>query len=651
VRLRRPTGMQQVNLHRMPSQPAKEILKRLKEAAESGSSDLDLSPLTLGYPIGPEGGSLVAEFAKAGRLQSVTTLELGEAGIGEDAFEQILLGLDRHPGLRELGLARNGLGERSMESLATASARGGLSALERLDLRRNRVDAKGADLLGRAAANLPALTQLDLRWGNPIGIRGARALAHWADIGHFRTLGFLSLAENGVGAEGVSALIDSARSMISLVGLTVSKEGLGDAGAELLAKRAANLRGLRSIDLSENGIGDPGGKALARAFHEWKSLEWIGLARNRIGDAGAAGIAASLDGLQHLLRLDLDYNDFGDPAAEAFAAAARKGSLRQVERLRLYTSRMTRDGVRTLSEALDARRCPALRELHTAIDQVERDISLIVPLADQGRAGGPRWRSRAQRMVETAVRSALAEAKGDVSTRGVLAVTGFTLSLTSRDGAPNSERAGDQLREEVARFLRQGGGEAAIELDNLTLALRVFPNRARAEGWITARHAQLGAGRRAESAVPETPASGKLDVASVLRSLDAPLPDEYEARRRVLCTLTDAVREQVRRAMEPALNQRAAALPQGTYDEKKELAKWVNGELRRFGLAIRCKGKRCFLMGNPGGQPGIGRFVLEYTDDQGKRHHPLTSVTLPHLELMLDDLERTAFGERVSRMR
>ncbi len=126
------------------------------------------------------------------------------------------------------------------------------------------------------------------------------------------------------------------------------------------------------------------------------------------------------------------------------------------------------------------------------------------------------------------------------------------------------------------------------------------------------------------------------------------LPEDYDARRAALAEMFDTCRQQVAAGLEPAFNAKAKDTPHDTYEDKKTLAKWVNAELRRFGLAIWSPrtGDRCFLMGNPGGTPGAGRFVLEYTDKQGKRQHPLTSVSLPHLDLMPDEMTRAPYGER-----
>jgi len=118
------------------------------------------------------------------------------------------------------------------------------------------------------------------------------------------------------------------------------------------------------------------------------------------------------------------------------------------------------------------------------------------------------------------------------------------------------------------------------------------------------------------------------------------LPTDFASRREALRALHTAARKAIAAAFEEVLNKEAASRPQSTYEEKKALARWLNAELREIGLSIRepRSGRPCRIVGNPGGRPGHGRFLLEYLDDTGKRQNPLTSVALPHLELMVDDL-------------
>ena len=138
-----------------------------------------------------------------------------------------------------------------------------------------------------------------------------------------------------------------------------------------------------------------------------------------------------------------------------------------------------------------------------------------------------------------------------------------------------------------------------------------------------------------------------------LRRILANPYEDYETRRCLLEQLSDISRSVIAAALEPSLNKYAATVPHETYDEKKELAKWINAELRRFGLAIKSPdtGSPCLIVATTGRNPAVGRFVLDYTDEFGKRHHPLSSGTLPHLEVMLDDLTRAPYGQNKNRSR
>lgn len=118
------------------------------------------------------------------------------------------------------------------------------------------------------------------------------------------------------------------------------------------------------------------------------------------------------------------------------------------------------------------------------------------------------------------------------------------------------------------------------------------------------------------------------------------LPEDYPARRQVLAALHDVTRSTIAKALESVLNDHAAEMPHATYEEKKELAKWVNAELRRFGLAIKCPktGRPAILIGHATGVPGVGRFHIEVLGEEGVAKRTFTGVQLPKLELTLADL-------------
>lgn len=131
----------------------------------------------------------------------------------------------------------------------------------------------------------------------------------------------------------------------------------------------------------------------------------------------------------------------------------------------------------------------------------------------------------------------------------------------------------------------------------------------------------------------------------------AAIPQPYGKKHEALLKLSIATRAAIARVLEPALNEEAKSHPQNTYEEKKQLAKWINAETRRLGLALKAPktGEPCFIVATTGNNPNVGRFVFDYIDDQGKRQHPMSSITLPALELMPADLSRVSHGTRSAR--
>lgn len=131
------------------------------------------------------------------------------------------------------------------------------------------------------------------------------------------------------------------------------------------------------------------------------------------------------------------------------------------------------------------------------------------------------------------------------------------------------------------------------------------------------------------------------NLKSAIRASLARTPPKYVDIRSTLTRLDDTFRSEVGQTLEAPLNAHARSLPHETYEDKKELAKWVNAELRRFGLAIRCPktGRPAHLVGNAGGQPGVGRFQLEIFEPTGERRQTVSSVQMPNLELIADSLE------------
>lgn len=97
------------------------------------------------------------------------------------------------------------------------------------------------------------------------------------------------------------------------------------------------------------------------------------------------------------------------------------------------------------------------------------------------------------------------------------------------------------------------------------------------------------------------------------------------------------VKREVAAEIAPSLNTRIQAMPHGTYEQKKEVARWANEELRRFDLAIKGPtGQPSTLVALPGNPPEVesGRWQLEHKSPEGKRVRTQLPPQLPSFELM-----------------
>lgn len=92
--------------------------------------------------------------------------------------------------------------------------------------------------------------------------------------------------------------------------------------------------------------------------------------------------------------------------------------------------------------------------------------------------------------------------------------------------------------------------------------------------------------------------------------------------------------EEVAACATPIINHLASGQPASTFSEKKELAKWINGQAAELGLAVRCPKteKPAYFIGNGSHNPEHGRFQLVLCEDGKAR--TLTSAQLPEFELV-----------------
>lgn len=242
----------------------------------------------------------------------------------------------------------------------------------------------------------------------------------------------------------------------------------------------------------------------------------------------------------------------------------------------------------------------------------------------------------AQRVIEHPDRASLAKSGGRY-----LAFCGRTPHVSLGFMVHEKAEIGPEIDKAISLHAKRSG--EALPITRFNIRLRLGQNRSKLQQWLESeqesRKADVGESEEIESAVTS--------LRKTIRAIVGKLPKSYDERRSVLVALSDAFREEVGRSLGPAINERLAGMPKETYDEKKALARYVNAELRRFGLAARCPktGRASILQADYGRHPEHGRFQMDNVDDEGRRDRSLSFNDLIPLELVPDDLSRASWGK------
>lgn len=125
-------------------------------------------------------------------------------------------------------------------------------------------------------------------------------------------------------------------------------------------------------------------------------------------------------------------------------------------------------------------------------------------------------------------------------------------------------------------------------------------------------------------------------LAKLIKLLQADTLGDYERTARRLRLARETLHEEVAHQLEPVLNQHVQDMPKESFEEKRDLSRWLNAELRNQGLAIRCPktGKPAMLFADAGHDPSTGRFQLTLISDQDGRRRTKSSSELSEFELL-----------------
>jgi Ran GTPase-activating protein (RanGAP) involved in mRNA processing and transport len=251
-----------------------------------------LNLFTEGLQLGRVGAHALSQHCAA--TPRLSFLELRGSSLGHQGALHLAKGLDGHPSLTHLGLARNGLDTAAVVALCHALR---LAPLRHLDLEWNSVDNAAA----AAVATLLAVDDCSLRT--------------------------LTLERNDLRAAGAVSLADALRTNTSLVNLNLGFNRVGNSGASALANVLAKYNHtLLTLNLSTNDVAQEGGRALAACLCANKTLRNLNLQGNQC----AAALFERREALvlsDNFRELNMHANKIATPAVGDDIGHALQGSL------------------------------------------------------------------------------------------------------------------------------------------------------------------------------------------------------------------------------------------------------------------------------------------------------------------------------------
>ncbi|KAK1735826.1 leucine-rich repeat protein [Skeletonema marinoi] len=315
-----------------------EALPRLR------SNDATLTTLDLGSDgIGNEGVVALAGALKENT--TLTTLRLGFNGIGNEGAIALADVLKENTTLTTLRLEDNDIGKEGAIALAEALKEN--TTLTTLHLKNNKIGNEGAIALADVLKENTTLTTLNLGW-NKIGNEGAIALAD--ALKENTTLTRLELEDNEIGKEGAIALADALKENTTLTMLHLKNNYIGKEGAIALAEALKENTTLTMLHLKNNYTGKEGAIALAEALKENTTLTALELRSNEIGNEGAIALADALKENTTLITLNLGWNKIGKEGAIALADVLKENTT--LTTLQLGSNKIGKEGAIALAEAL-----------------------------------------------------------------------------------------------------------------------------------------------------------------------------------------------------------------------------------------------------------------------------------------------------------
>lgn len=136
-----------------------------------------------------------------------------------------------------------------------------------------------------------------------------------------------------------------------------------------------------------------------------------------------------------------------------------------------------------------------------------------------------------------------------------------------------------------------------------------------------------------------------------LETLFDSLPPDYQNAAETAAKIRHHFHELMAAAIQVRLNEYVKTIPQETLEEKRDAASWINSELRKLGLAMKCP-----TTGNPGilvadyrgrDEDSTSRFRIASRETTGHRTRGASSSKIESMELMPDPPRLDYLGRKL----
>lgn len=239
---------------------------------------------------------------------TIASFDVGFNALGPEGAQMLATALERNASVTSLDVCSNEIGPEGAQKIAALLAQP-TCGIRLLELSSNRIGARGVEAIFEGARSAQSVLERLSCGSNAIGPSppAMRALNEMLLV--HRSLTQLDLRHNGITGPTLALISDGLASCARLSHISFAGNPIGREGMTAKMVQAMSVsETLLSVDLSSCGLESPGCTQVAALVSTSRTLTALNLANNQIDDSGADSLAKALPSSKRLVSLDLAMN-------------------------------------------------------------------------------------------------------------------------------------------------------------------------------------------------------------------------------------------------------------------------------------------------------------------------------------------------------